>query len=116
MATANMNPMDRRSRPSTVSYMAQHTLGRRIKDGASPVRIYGEEYDVKAEVASIEGYSAHADRNQLLRWAGTFDDQRLGNIYLVHGEEEAANALAKGLDAQMQAEVTVPARGQEFSL
>ena len=45
-----------------VSFMAENTLGRRLKDGESPVRIFGESYDVRAQVETIDGYSAHADQ------------------------------------------------------
>lgn len=105
---------DSRNTILLVSYMAQHTLGRRIKDGVSPVRIYGDEYEVKAEVESIDGYSAHADRQGLLRWARGFDAKRLQHLFLVHGEEEPANALAEKLRGRGRAEITVPERGQKF--
>ena len=52
-----------------VGFQAENTLGRRILDGVSPVKIFGEEYDVRAQVASIDGYSAHADQAELLEWA-----------------------------------------------
>lgn len=105
---------DSRNTILIVSYMAEHTLGRRIKDGRSPVRIYGEEYELKAEVETIDGYSAHADRQGLLRWARHFDAKRLQHLFLVHGEEEPANALAEKLRGRGRAEVTVPVRGQKF--
>jgi len=108
------NIEDPRNTILLVSYMAQHTLGRRIRDGVSPVRIFGDEYDVKAQVEVIDGYSAHADRQDLLRWAHGFDAKRLENIFLVHGEPEAANALADGLKKHGKADVQVPARGQKF--
>jgi metallo-beta-lactamase family protein len=96
-----------------VSFQAEHTLGRRIKDGVSPVRIFGEQYDVRARVASIEGYSAHADQAGLLDWAGHFDPKRLQQIFLVHGEPEPAASLAGRLRAQQPAAVTVPVRGRQ---
>ncbi|GIV77026.1 MBL fold metallo-hydrolase [Litorilinea aerophila] len=97
-----------------VSFMAQHTLGRRLKDGHKRVRIFGEEYEVRARVESIDGYSAHADQAGLLRWAGSFDRQRLQEILVVHGEPEAANTLAEHLRAEHSAQVHVPSRGQTF--
>lgn len=96
-----------------VSFQAEHTLGRRIKDGVSPVRIFGEQYDVRARVTSIEGYSAHADQAGLLEWAGNFDPNRLQQLFLVHGEPEPAATLAERLRAQQPAQVTIPVRGQQ---
>ena len=94
-----------------VSFQAEHTLGRRIKDGLSPVRIFGEQYDVRARVVSIEGYSAHADQAGLIKWADAFDRDRLQQIVLVHGEPEPANVLSAKLRIDQRAPVTVPTRG-----
>jgi metallo-beta-lactamase family protein len=98
-----------------VSFQAENTLGRRIKDGLSPVRIFGEQYDVRAHVTAIEGYSAHADQAQLLYWAGAFDRQRLQHLFLVHGEPQPASILADKLRQDHTAVVTVPVRGQQVS-
>ncbi len=97
-----------------VSFQAQDTLGRRILDGEKRVRIFGEEYNVEAEVAHIDGYSAHADQAELLEWAGHFDKKRLQTTFLVHGEEEAATTLAEKLRQQGHPLVEVPLRGQAF--
>ena len=94
-----------------VGFQAQDTLGRRIKDGESPVRILGQMYDVKARVASIEGLSAHADQMELLEWARHFDRNRLQRMFLVHGEPAAALVLAEKLRHEGVREVTVPSRG-----
>ncbi len=105
--------------PSTtvlfVGYQAENTLGRRILDGDEYVKIFGEEYRVRANVERIEGYSAHADRHELKNWVEHFDKDRLQHIFLVHGEWEAAAALAYDLDAEGR-EVSVPERGQAFDL
>jgi metallo-beta-lactamase family protein len=99
-----------------VSFQAEHTLGRRIKDGASRVRIFGEEHEVRARVVSIEGYSAHADQAELLQWAAGFRRDRLQQIFLVHGEPEPANTLADKLRTEQQAKVTIPVRHQQIEL
>ncbi len=77
-----------------VSFMAEHTLGRKLKDGAKTVKIYGDECEVRARVESIDGYSAHADQHGLLRWANAFDQKRLEQVILVHGEAGPMNVLA----------------------
>ncbi|MCX6044329.1 MAG: MBL fold metallo-hydrolase [Chloroflexi bacterium] len=97
-----------------VSFQAENTLGRRLQDGVNPVRIFGEEYKVRAQVETIEGYSAHADQAGLLHWANAFDHQRLQQLFLVHGEPEPANVLAGKLREAQVKEVTVPTRGQSF--
>lgn len=97
-----------------VSFQAQNTLGRRILDGVSPVRILGGEYQVRARVEKIDGYSAHADQRGLLSWAGHFQRKRLKRLFLVHGEEEAAFTLADKLRKRGFRQVDVPVRGQKF--
>lgn len=106
--------------PSTtilfVGFQAEHTLGRRILDGDRRVRIFGEEYTVRARVESIEGYSAHADQPALRAWALRFDPARLQHLFLVHGEPEAASVLAGLLRADGVARVSIPERGEAFEL
>ena len=99
-----------------VGYQAENTLGRRILDGVSPVRIFGEMYKVRANVARIDGYSAHADRTELLDWADHFDRKRIKRIFLVHGEEEGYTALASGLKEKGFKDVIAPDRGDAFDL
>jgi len=99
-----------------VGYQAENTLGRRILDGVSPVRIFGEMYKVRANVARIDGYSAHADRTELLDWADHFDRKRIKRIFLVHGEEEGYTALASGLKKKGFKDVIAPDRGDAFDL
>ena len=98
-----------------VGFQAEHTLGRRILDGYERVKIFGEEYRVRANVERIEGYSAHADRHELREWADHFDRERLQRIFLVHGEWESMAALAYVLDADGY-QVSIPERGQAFEL
>ncbi len=98
-----------------VSFMAQDTLGRRLKDREKRVRIFGEEYDVAAQVESIDGYSAHADQAELLAWAGALDRGQIQQLFVVHGEPEPATTLAGRLRQNGVAAVTVPARGDSFT-
>lgn len=97
-----------------VSFQAENTLGRRILEGADEVKIYGDEYPVRAAVERIDGYSAHADQSELLEWAGHFDKARLQKTFLVHGEKEAAFTLAGKLTEQGHRSVEVPVLGQSF--
>ncbi len=97
-----------------VSFQAESTLGRRIQEGQRRVRIFGEEYDVRANVASIEGYSAHADQRELIAWARPANGPRLQHTFLVHGEPNGAFALADKLRQEGFKQVTAPERGQSF--
>jgi metallo-beta-lactamase family protein len=97
-------------------FQAENTLGRRILDGNRRVRIFGEEYDVRARVTRIEGYSAHADSQELAAWVSHFDRQRLKQIFLVHGEIDSARALSGLLYQDSHADIQIPERGQSFDL
>ncbi len=94
-----------------VGYAAQHTLARKIIDGAKNVRIYGEEIPVRASVHTIGGFSAHADQAELSAWhAHTGDPQ---TTFLVHGEEKSMRAFAKKLK---NTHVEMPALHQSYTL
>jgi metallo-beta-lactamase family protein len=98
-----------------VGFQAEGTLGRRLHDGMTPVNVFGEPHDVKAEVASLDGFSAHADQHELVAWV-----ERLRpaprRIFLVHGEPTPAETLAGLLRERIGCEVKVPEKGEEFEL
>ena len=106
---------DHRNLVLFVGFQAEHTLGRRIQEGADPVRILGDEYPVRAEVETIGGYSAHADRGELLAWV-----RRLGGpirrAFVVHGEPASLEAMAKSLREAGVRDVRVPQHGESFDL
>ena len=76
-----------------VGYAAQETLARRIMDGEKVVKIFGEEYQVRAQVKSMDVFSAHGDKNDLINFAKASKPEKLKNIFLVHGEPEQALPL-----------------------
>lgn len=80
---------DPRNTVLIVGYMAENTLGRRIKDGEREVRILGDMYPVKAKVEQINAFSAHADYTEMTSWLKKIDTSRLKQIFIVHGEPEA---------------------------
>ena len=99
-----------------VGFQAEHTLGRRIVEGQERVPIFGEEYVVKAHVESIDGYSAHADREEILAYMREIGPQRIRKAFLVHGDAEAALALQGALEALGMPEVIVPILGDRFTI
>jgi metallo-beta-lactamase family protein len=80
-----------------VGFQAAGTRGARLQEGAPFVRIHGEEVPVKARVASISGFSAHADEEEIVRWLQTFP-ARAGMTYLVHGEPSSLAAAKARMD------------------
>jgi metallo-beta-lactamase family protein len=85
-----------------VGFQAKHTLGRRIVERAPMLRIFGDEVPLRASVEVLNGYSAHADRTELASWLDRVKagSSNLGNIWLVHGEPEAQDALQAALTAK----------------
>ncbi len=106
---------DHRNLVLFVGYQAENTLGRKIQSGVNPVKIYGESHEVRAEVDSLAGYSAHADRDELRAWV-----KKLGGpirrAFVVHGEDEALMAMAELLREEGVGEVFIPKMGESFDL
>lgn len=97
-------------------FQAEHTLGRRLEEGAVFAKIYGEEVPVKAEVRKLEGMSAHADRAGLTAFAAACNRKRSPNTFLVHGEETVCQAFEKHLRGSGFDRVTVPIEGKKYDL
>ena len=98
-----------------VGYQAEGTLGRRILEGAEVVNVFGEPVTRRCEVASLQGFSAHADQTELLAWVARLDPAPR-RIFLVHGDAAPAEALAGRLRERTSAEVAIPAPGEEVAL
>jgi len=98
-----------------VGYQANGTLGRRIVNGEKEVRILGQEYPVIARIARINGFSAHADKEELFEWlSGLKKPPR--RLFVVHGEAESANKFGDYIREKTGWEVTVPAYQDEVVL
>ena len=107
------------SRPEStimfVGYQAFGTLGRRILNGESPVRILGRQYKVRARIARVNGFSAHADRNELLQWLKELKAPPK-KIFVVHGETDAAESFADHIRKETGWNVLAPAFKDEVIL
>lgn len=93
-----------------VGFAAEGTLARLIIDGVPKVRIFGEEIAVKAKIYTINGFSAHADRDELLAWHRHIKPAR---TFLVHGEDAVMQSFSSHLK---NTEVYMPVRNQVFAL
>ncbi len=93
-----------------VGYAGRGTLARRIIDGATSVELFGEEIAVQARIHTINGFSAHADQAELLRWHGA---TRAARTWLVHGDPEVMGHLAAQLRGTA---VEMPALHQQYTL
>jgi len=104
---------DPRNAVLIVSWQAPHTLGRRLVERQKVVKIFGQEYPVRARVETINGYSAHADRDGLLGWVRPIA-RDLRHAFVVHGDPDPAAALADGLRRLGTRDVAVPEQGNMF--
>jgi metallo-beta-lactamase family protein len=98
-----------------VGFQAAGTLGRRIVDGAKTVRLFGEEYPVRARVFTIGGLSAHADRSALLAWLAHFK-RPPQQTWVVHGEPLAANSLCEAINHKPGWRAAVAVSGRTVEL
>jgi len=96
-----------------VGFQAAHTLGRRLEEGERRVRIFGDEFERRAEVVKLDAFSAHADRKDLIAYV---EQVRPRRVWLVHGEDRARAALAEALRERRIAEVHVPRKGDYVEL
>ncbi|HEU4698896.1 MAG TPA: MBL fold metallo-hydrolase [Gemmatimonadales bacterium] len=106
---------DHRNLVLFVGFNAEHTLGRRIQEGAKVVRIFGEEYEVRAQVDAVPGYSGHADEDELRAWVRALGGP-IRRAFCVHGEPEGLEGMAKILKEEGVGEVHIPKLGESFDL
>jgi len=90
-----------------VGYQARGTLGRHIVDGAEEVRILGQVHPVRARIAQLNGFSAHADRDELMKWLSALKEAPK-RLFVTHGEPEAANSFSDLVKDEMGWKVSVP--------
>tara|TARA_R100001480_G_scaffold10332_6_gene18857 strand:+ start:1573 stop:2976 length:1404 start_codon:yes stop_codon:yes gene_type:complete len=94
-------------------FQARGTLGRLLVDGMQTVKLFGEEYAVKARIETLGCFSAHAGQSELVQWANNFDPA--ARLVLVHGEPTAQDALASLLWEQHQRRAAMPAEGDTLA-
>jgi len=96
-------------------FQAEGTLGRRLVDGARRVRLLGEDIPVRADLYTLGGLSAHADRTALLNWLAHFRN-RPRKVFVVHGEDAVASGFAADLKTRFGWDARAPEAGERFEL
>lgn len=98
-----------------VGFQAGGTTGRRLRDGAKRIRLFGKEFDVRAKIEALDAFSAHAGRSELLDWLGKL--RRFPeHVILNHGEPAASESLAAEIRTRFGADVSVAAQGSRVEL
>jgi metallo-beta-lactamase family protein len=110
------NIEDHRNLILFVGYAAPETLARKIMDGEKAVKIFGEEYRVRARVKAMDVFSAHADKNDLVNYVKANPPSKLRNIFLVHGESDQALPLRDALKSRGYQFVEFPAPGEMYEV
>jgi metallo-beta-lactamase family protein len=98
-----------------VGFQAAGTVGRLLVDGARSVRLFGEDIPVRAHIATLGGFSAHADQSALVAWLSHFR-KAPKHLFLVHGEPRASDALAARIKDKLGWDAYVPADRERVQL
>jgi metallo-beta-lactamase family protein len=98
-----------------IGYQSEGTRGRKLLEGATEIKIYGKYYLVKANILEIQGLSAHADQKGLLNWFSELKTKPT-KVFLVHGENQAADELRIKIKEQYNFDCSVPLLGQEIEI
>ena len=106
---------DPRSTVLFVGYQAEYTLGRKILDGWEKVKIFGEEYTVRAQIKKIGGYSGHGDHNDLVGFAHNMV-RKPAQTFIVHTETQSGKKLQDGLLGIGLKDVQIPERGDKVTI
>jgi metallo-beta-lactamase family protein len=106
---------DQRNTILIVSWQAPHTLGRRLADQEKDIRIFGKKYRRRAEVVTINGFSAHAGQEGLLEYVKATEDT-VKKVFLVHGEPRGAEPFMEKLRVSGMKDVEFPKLGSIFEL
>jgi metallo-beta-lactamase family protein len=98
-----------------VGYQAEETLGRRLRDGAEEVTLFGENVRVRAQIYNLEGFSGHADQRALMAWLAHFQREP-HDIFLIHGELDSKVDFAAYVKETLGWDCTVVTGYDEYEL
>lgn len=106
---------DERNTVLFAGYQAAGTRGRLLKEGATSTRIHGQEIPVRARIETIDSISAHADRNEILRWLKSFR-KAPSLLCLVHGEPDPMDALKATVESELKWTVKTPGHRESIEI
>lgn len=106
---------DKRNHVVFVGFQVNGTLGRRLIDGADRVRIYGVEVPVRAQIHTLNGFSAHADQNDLLYWLRSFGHSP-HEVFITHGDETNKREFSEKVRNELQLNTIIPESGSSYDL
>ena len=98
-----------------VGYQSEGTLGRSLLGGATTVRLFGEEIAVRAQIATMDGVSGHADRDMMLRWLGHLETPPR-TVFVNHGDDAACDDFAATIRETLGYHAIAPYNGGEYDL
>ena len=110
------NISDSRNTILLVGYMAENTLGRRLRNRETEVKIMGDWFKVNASIEQINAFSAHADYEEMVEWLNSFDTSRLKRIFMVHGEKKAQEFFYNYLKDKGYPNVDIVKYGETYNL
>ena len=99
-----------------VGFCAPGTFGERLLQRPETVKMYGEVIPVRAEILTMDSYSAHGDRNELLKWISCQDPSLVKQIFLVHGAEPGLHGLRDVYTEHGFRNIEIPELGQRFEI
>ena len=98
-----------------VGFQAEGTRGKALQDGKKEIKMLGEIIPVRAQVKTIDGFSAHADQNEIMRWLGSLKGAPR-KVFVVHGEPGSSSALAALVTERWKWETEIPKNGEVVRL
>ncbi|MDO4345043.1 MAG: MBL fold metallo-hydrolase [Eubacteriales bacterium] len=98
-----------------VGYQSVGTLGRSLVEGASRVKLFGEEIEVRAEIRMLAGISGHADKEGLFRWISAFE-KKPRQVFVVHGEDTVSMTFADRIKGELGVPAMAPYSGTQYDL
>lgn len=110
------NIRDERNTILIVGYCTPQSLGGRLASGSKKVKIFGDEYDVAADIQLLSAYSAHADYEEMLHYLSCQDKSKVKNLFLVHGEYKTQLAWKEKLLASGFKNIEIPEPGNTFEI
>ncbi len=99
-----------------VGYQSEGTLGNTLLSGAETVKLFGEEVQVNARIAQMDGISGHADRSIMLNWLGAMKDNKPKLVFVNHGEDGVCDEFAEEITNTLGMKATAPYNGAIYDL